>query len=164
MEDNPLLSPQREKSGPTTFAKYGYQYHWALYKVLEEHGETNEYAIFLELHEDVVLSNSLNKHDAKFEFNQVKTDKSKFTEHKLTRVYKNKPSILGKLLDSCIKKEYSDQIKNINLISANGFSLSLKKPDLDFEVIQISDLADSSFEDIEKKLITEIKCEGLPDN
>jgi hypothetical protein len=57
--DNPLASAQRECSGAITFAKYEYQYHWALCRIIEEQRKINEFAIFMEYHEDVVIANSV---------------------------------------------------------------------------------------------------------
>jgi len=106
---NPLLSPQREKAGSDTKAKYAYQYHWALYRAIQEHRKANEYAVFVELHEDVVLCDSLDASKAKFEFNQVKTNSAKFTKTALIRP-KNGSSPLGKLISSVSNKAYADKI------------------------------------------------------
>ncbi len=70
--ENPLALKQREKKGAETFAKYDYQYHWALCRLLDQHQNKSEYAIFVEYHEDVVLADSLDIAKAKFEFNQIK--------------------------------------------------------------------------------------------
>ena len=70
--DNPLADQQREKKGAETFGKYDYQYHWAFKKLLDEHRQKKEYAIFVEFHEDVIFANSLQKETAEFEFYQVK--------------------------------------------------------------------------------------------
>ena len=76
---NPLYTPQREKAGAQTFGKYMYQYHWALYRIFKEHEVGKEYAVFIELHEDIVLADSLEVAQVKFEFNQVKTTTGKYT-------------------------------------------------------------------------------------
>ncbi len=78
---NPLFDSQREKSGAKTFDKYSYQYHWALYKVISEHDKKSEYAVFIELHEDVVVCDSLDSEKANFEFNQIKTNSARFTPY-----------------------------------------------------------------------------------
>jgi DNA-binding CsgD family transcriptional regulator len=56
MTTNPLATQQREKKGAETFSKYDYQYHWALCRLLDEHHANQDYAIFVEYHEDVVLA------------------------------------------------------------------------------------------------------------
>src|SRR5680860_1269923 len=82
---NPLYTEQREKSGAKTFMKYLYQYNWALFQIIQNHGNRKDYAVFVELHEDVVTTDSLDVNNARFIFNQVKTDGKKFTELNLTK-------------------------------------------------------------------------------
>ena len=91
-KNNPLFDSQREKSGAKTFDKYTFQYHWALYRIISEHENSNEYAVIIELHEDVVISNSLNVSKATFEFNQVKTTSTPFNTNQL--VIKKKMEVL----------------------------------------------------------------------
>ncbi|MBK8816696.1 MAG: DUF4297 domain-containing protein [Methylococcaceae bacterium] len=88
MNNNPLAVPQREKSGAITFGKYCYQYHWALCRVIDSQMDNTEYALFMELHEDVVIANSLDVNIARFEFNQVKKYRNAKIQHRQS--YKNK--------------------------------------------------------------------------
>ena len=75
---NPLVAEsKREKAGSETLKKYDYQYHWAFCRLLEEHAQGNEYAVFVEEHEDVTVANSLDVDLVNFEFNQVKETKTK---------------------------------------------------------------------------------------
>lgn len=159
--DNPLLEVQSEKAGSHTIKSYSYQYHWALYRAITEHEKDNEYAIFVELHEDVIVSNSLNKDKATFEFNQVKSDTTPLSTNKLVSL-KNEKSILGKLLNNTQNKSYSDQISEINLISASGFNLKYKEKKLKFEKINISDLNDTDITLISSKLKNELEISKLP--
>ncbi|TKG94117.1 DUF4297 domain-containing protein [Puteibacter caeruleilacunae] len=159
MSDNPLFAPQREKAGSTTYRKYNYQYHWALCKVIEEHSDRSEYAIFVEMHEDVVLADSLNRDKVKFVFNQVKTTKDKYSETTLIKRKNNKPSVLAKLIESCNCKEYSCLITSINLVAANGFSLTLKETGVDLKLIKVSDLGDDSIEKMSSCIKEELGCE-----
>jgi hypothetical protein len=163
-DENPLLEGQREKAGAKTFDKYSYQYHWALYRVLSNHSSEREYAVFVELHEDVVVADSLEATKAKFEFNQVKTSKTTFTPHQLVFKKKNGSSVLGKLLDSCINKDYSDKITEINLVALNAFSLELKKKNIELEKISISDLSDNQLKELEDELKVELKTSSIPVN
>ena len=127
MNDNPLAVAQREKSGAITFDKYEYQYHWALYRVIDEQKKNSEYALFIEFHEDVVIADSLDANVAKFEFNQVKNiSKPKFTVANLTKRKGEKNSVLGKLVQSASNKPFSDKIANINLVASCGFTLELR--------------------------------------
>ncbi|PKL17121.1 MAG: DUF4297 domain-containing protein [Spirochaetae bacterium HGW-Spirochaetae-5] len=162
--DNPLHSPQRNKSGSQTFDKYDYQYHWALYRIITEHMTSNDYAVFIEYHEDVVFVNSLDKTIAKFEFNQIKTDEQKFSLAKLTRIPKNSQSILAKLISSCHNKPFTQQINEINLIATSGFNLDLKHPDIKYEKITIPDLTNSFIVKLEQKIKSEIQISTLPVN
>src|SRR5690606_29193496 len=111
---NPLLGPQREKAGSETAAKYAYQYHWALYRAIQEHIIQNEYAVFVELHEDVVICDSFDATKAKFKLNQVKATKSKLSRTALRRLKEGK-SVLRKLISSSGGKPFSNSINELNL-------------------------------------------------
>jgi hypothetical protein len=161
---NPLFDSQREKSGAQTFDKYAFQYHWALYRVIADHDKNNEYAVFVELHEDVVISDSLDVLVAKFEFNQVKTNKTPFNTYQLVSLKKGGNSVLGKLIKSSIGKPYAGAIKSLNLIAINQFNLELKKKNIELEVITKGDLSDGQLRDLEDELKKEIGIAGLPDN
>jgi len=71
--------------------KYSYQYHWALFRNLNDHTKANKYAVF-------VVSDSLDASKAKFEFNQVKTIKGHFTAHKLVHQMGIDDNDLGEIL------------------------------------------------------------------
>lgn len=158
---NPLFSSQREKAGPTTFDKYLYQYHWALYRILKEHSQQKEYAVFIELHEDVVVSDSLNSKNALFEFNQVKTNKTAFSVRSLTKL-KNGSSILGKLISSSHSKSFKDQISTINLVSVKDYSLKLKDEDVELKEICLDDLHDDTLTALAEAIKKEIEVDPLP--
>lgn len=165
--DNPLADQQREKKGAETFAKYEYQYHWALNKLLEEHKQYKEYAIFVELHEDVVLSNSLQKETAEFEFYQVKENSGSthHTENTLTAVNaNNQNSILGKLIQSYYGKAFKDVISSINLVATSGFSSKMIKKELKLEEITFKDLKLKSLAKFKKNILQELSLEECPVN
>lgn len=124
---NPLDAPQREKAGATTFAKYLYQYHWALCRILDAHKNFNDYVVFVELHEDVIFSDSMDEANANFEFNQIKNIQSSPLKHKLLikTTKKNKNSILGKMLLSTVGKPFFDKINQYQLVASSGFDLPL---------------------------------------
>jgi hypothetical protein len=165
-DKNPLLDTQREKAGAVTFAKYQYQYHWALYRMLKEHSEKKEYAVFIELHEDVIVSNSLDSESAQFEFNQVKTTGKKFTVGALTTPpAKKKGSILGLLINSSTGRSFSDKIRSLNLVSVQPFSLKLKdEVDLELKKISVDDLHEDTLKSLISKLKAEIGIDALPAN
>ena len=168
MNKNPLHVAQREKAGPQTFRKYLYQYNWALYRIFEEHEKKNEYAVFIELHEDVVLSDSLNKDKALFEFNQVKTTAGKYTDNKLIKIKKTQTgvgnSVLGSLIDSCSTKPYANKIESINLVATNGFSFNSKEKGILLESINISDTDEKIIEKIVESINKELIINYFPIN
>ena len=140
---NPLgLEPKREKSGSDTFRKYNYQYHWAFCRMLDEHENGNEFALFIEEHEDVTMANSLDVNKALFQFNQVKETSQKHTIHSLTKITKTKPqSLIEKLAKSSCNKSYSDKVSKINFVSTGGYSFDLHKNGFDFEIINSGQLS-----------------------
>jgi len=157
-ESNPLFESQREKAGPQTKDKYNYQYHWALYKVLTEHQSRKEYAVFVELHEDVVICDSLNPQDVNFELNQVKTTNRNMSHNELTKLKKKikGTSVLAKLVDNTNKKSYSSKIKNLNLVSVYPFTLELKSKGVTLEKITLDDLSDSQLKKLEDAIENEL--------
>jgi hypothetical protein len=163
--NNPLLSSQREKSGSETASKYAYQYHWALYRAIQEHGLQKEYAIFVELHEDVVVSDSLDASTAKFQFNQVKTTKKVFTKKVLINIDKKKKntnSILGKLISSYSAKPFAASVSELNLISVSGFGLKLKTPGVALTKITLPDLDATELSEVALAIKNELNVTPLP--
>lgn len=164
---NPLGDQQREKKGAETFSKYEYQYHWALHKLLGEHKQQKEYAIFVELHEDVVFSNSLLKETAEFEFFQIKENSgsSAYTETSLTTIKsKSKNSVLGKLIQSYEGKSFKDVVLSTNLVATSGFSKSMVANNLELEEISVKDLKLRSLAKFKKSILTELQREECPVN
>lgn len=159
--DNPLLEAQREKAGPKTYEKYSYQYHWALFRVLIDHDNVKEFAVFVELHEDVVVSNSLDSTKARFEFNQIKTTAKPFSTADLIR-QKNKSSVIGKLASNKNGKSYSDKIDTLNLVSTSGYSLKLKNPNLELKILSLDDIEKTEYDKIKKCLKAEIGIDDIP--
>ena len=156
-DNNPLFEGQREKSGSKTFDKYSYQYNWALFRVISIHEEQKEYAVIIELHEDVVVSNSLEVDNAKFEFNQVKTNKKTFTPHQLVVKKEFGNSVLGKLIKSVSDKPYKKKIETLNLVISNKFNLELEKNNIELKTIRKEDLSKKQIFELEK----ELKKEGI---
>lgn len=161
---NPLFNAQNEKAGSQTFQKYSYQYHWALYKVLNEHQNMNEYAVFVELHEDVIISDSLNSKNASFEFNQVKTNKEKFNTYQLVKKKKSGKCVLGKLISSGFEKPFSDKISNLNLVALNDFNLELKESGVSLEKIRIEDLSENQLKELELEIKKDLEIDSIPRN
>lgn len=158
---NPLFEPQREKAGAETFSKYTYQYHWALYRVLQEHKGNSEYALFVEVHEDVVLANSTDAAKARFEFNQVKTTGTKYTVHSLTKL-KAGSSVLGKLISSAQNPHYGSRLSGLNLVTVKGFNLPLKNPRLNVTKFCVADLDSETAGALENAIKAELSVSPLP--
>lgn len=163
---NPLGNdPKREKSGGSTFRKFNYQYHWALCRLLEEHAAGNDYALFVEEHEDVTLANSTDVTRALFEFNQVKETHKLHTVKSLTKIDKNqKNSFLGKLCVGVCNKSFSSRVKEINFVSTGGYSFNLNKKKFSLEVIKCGDLSWIELDEIIYCLNRELSGEWTPEN
>lgn len=138
---NPLDTPQRETAGANTFAKYEYQYHWALSRALEEHKTNIDYVVLVEHHEDVVLVTPASLADptsAKFFFHQVKNVSGKPWKAKdLTKRKKISTklgnSVLGKIVQGTHGKPFTPQLEAILIVATCGFSLSQKKSDQQYQ-------------------------------
>jgi len=162
---NPLYAQQREYSGAQTFHKYLYQYNWAIFTIFDLYKNNSEYVVFPELHEDIVIGNSLKFDEVNFDFNQVKCIETgeKYTLASL--VYKdskkNTASILGKLLESNSSYLYRSRIKNLNLVASCGYNFEIKDG-TKLSKININDINDTK--GYKDKLIKEMSLDNLPDN
>lgn len=147
--DNPLDAPQRETVGAGTFAKYEYQYHWALARALEEHKTNIDYVVLVEHHEDVVLvkpASLANPAAARFFFHQVKNVAGKpWTAKDLTKRKKVSEklgnSVLGKLVQGTHGKPFTPQLEAILIVATCGFSLPQQKPDQKYQELQHENLS-----------------------
>ena len=161
---NPLATePKREKKGSETYRKYNYQYHWAFCRLLDEHKKGNEYALFIEEHEDVTVSDSLDATEARFEFNQVKETATKFTLNALLQKKKGNGSILGKLALDTTSKSFGSKIKEARLVSSRGFTFNGNSSGFDFELIRAGDLSAKEVSHIRAHLKNEVGDDALVD-
>lgn len=167
-QTNPLASPQRETAGARTFEKYEYQYHWALCRILGAHELSNDYVVFIELHEDVVLATSSDETLAEFEFNQVKNvsdapwNSKKLTSRTKGSTNKEKNSILGKMLLGIRDKPFIDKLNLINLVATCGFNLPPKTEGLKLSIISIGEIHDECINDIQSAINKELGSYPLP--
>lgn len=165
---NPLSAAQRERAGAQTFEKYEYQYHWALCRILGAHENSDDYVVFIELHEDVVLATSTDESSARFEFNQVKNvSTTPWNQKKLTSVPKsatktNKNSILGKMLQGIDKKPFADKLNSLDLVATCGFNLRPRTDGLKLSIISIGDLHDDCLKDIQAAINKELGTFSIP--
>lgn len=165
---NPLAAAQRETAGAQTFEKYLYQYHWALCRILGAHETEDDYVVFIELHEDVVLATSTDESVARFEFNQIKNVSSTpWNKKKLTSVPKATAkrvanSILGKMLQGVREKPFADKLNSLDLVATCGFNLPPKTEGLKLSIIKIGDLHDDCLKDIQAAIDKELGTFPLP--
>jgi len=164
---NPLLSSQRETAGASTYEKYEYQYHWALFRALTEYELGHDFVIFVELHEDVILGTSLEGDSANFQFNQIKNvSGSPWTVKKITerkKVGKDiKNSVIGKMLQGVEGKSFKDKIEQLNLVATCGFNLKLKDDTLNLSLVKVGHLHDDCVNDIEAAISKELGPVKLP--
>lgn len=165
---NPLAVAQRETAGAQTFDKYEYQYHWALCRILGAHENADDYVVFIELHEDVVLATSTDESVARFEFNQIKNvSSSPWNQKKLTSVPKAtankvKNSVLGKMLQGVREKPFVDKLNSLDLVATCGFNLPPKQDGLKLSIISIGDLHDDCLKDIQAAIDKELGTYPLP--
>jgi hypothetical protein len=167
-QNNPLASPQRETAGANTFEKFEYQYHWALCRILGAHEQSDDYVVFIELHEDVVLASSSDVASAKFEFSQIKNVSSapwnskKLTSRPRASSKKEKNSILGKMLQGVRGKPFLDRLSSIDLVATCGFNLKQIEDGLKLSIITIGDLHDECIDDIQAAIEGELGAYPLP--
>ncbi|CAM4444870.1 DUF4297 domain-containing protein [Vibrio agarivorans] len=169
MVDNILNEPQRETSGAETFAKYEFQFHWALCKIIQKHQKQEDYALLIEYHEDVVIADSLDGRRANFDFYQVKNKTgAQYTLNSLTKQESGKSSkknsVLGKLLSSCVGTQYESRITEIGLVASNGFNLDQENNELKLDIISVGDLSETCTRELADKLDLELGSSQIPSN
>ena len=165
---NPLAVAQRETAGAQTFEKYEYQYHWALCRILGAHEKHDDYVVFIELHEDVVLATSTDESVARFEFNQIKNvSSSPWSKNKLLSVPKAtskkvENSILGKMLQGVRNKPFFDKLNSLDLVATCSFNLPPKTNGLKLSIVSIGDLHDDCLCDIQAAIDKELGAYPIP--
>lgn len=139
---------QRETSGSDTFKNYDYQYHWAIYTLLENSVGNEDIAVLVEFHEDVILVEDISS-DNKLHFFQIKANDKYLTLNDITKQESGKKSILNKLALGNEFSELLPNIKSIKLVSANGFNFCSGE-------VNFHQLQDKDKKKIEEKLLLEI--------
>lgn len=142
---------QRETSGSDTFKNYDYQYHWAIYTLLENSRENDDIAVLVEFHEDVILVENVSSENNQFHFFQIKANDKSLTLSDILRKENGNKSILDKLTLGKEYLEILDNIKSIKLVSANGFSSKFCANESNFY-----ELCDKDKKKIEDNLMLEI--------
>jgi hypothetical protein len=154
---NPLYVPQREKAGAATFDRFNFQYDWALYEFLGKHRDNEASIVFVEFHEDVVFSSSLNADEARFVFCQVKAGASaNFTKTSLVKRVKQKPSVLAKMFTSVDDKRILERVDKVRLVATGGFKLELAEKGFQLEEIPWDALSPETANEIKTALEGEL--------
>ncbi|MCF1365224.1 DUF4297 domain-containing protein [Burkholderia cenocepacia] len=154
---NPLYVSQREKAGAATFDRFNFQYDWALYEFLEQHKLNQVSIVFVEFHEDVVFSSSLDAADARFVFCQVKAGASaNFNKKSLVKRIKQKPSVLGKMFTSVGDKKIAARVDKVRLVATGGFKLELAEKGFQLEEIPWDALHQETANEISAALAAEL--------
>lgn len=138
----------RENAGSDTFKNYDYQYHWAIYTLLDESKHNEDIAVLIEFHEDVILVKDL-KNQEKLHFFQIKANEKQLSIKDITRKEKGTQlSILEKLSLNNDYIDLFDNIEAIKLVGAKGFKFTTTETDF-------SALSDADKSEIEQSIITE---------
>lgn len=129
--DDLLNIPQRENAGSLVPNRYQYQYHWSLVKMLDLYDTQDDFAMFFEFGDDILILDSV-VNPSSLDFYQIKTKKQKNTFYwKLSDLTntgtKKKPKIsyLSKLIDNYTRYKY-DNVKSIRFVSNLPFKFSQK--------------------------------------
>jgi Cap4 dsDNA endonuclease len=160
---NPLLACQREKTGPVTFDKFDYQYHWALFEMLRRYERDEVSIVFVELHEDVLLADSNDGEQAKFLYCQVKTTQPNWTTKKLLNrkagPKKGGPkenSVLAKMLLGVQSEKLSQSLAGLELVVTSGFSLTLTDSTVEVNPIPFSSLHEAERKSLKDAIEAEL--------
>lgn len=149
MKNNPLNAEQRETIGIDTQLRFNYQTDWAIVYLLDKILKNEEFVIFMEYHEDVICSNSINFHeDIEFEFYQLKTTQKNFTLDNICKyeVKSKSNSVLGKMILSIDNKIFKKNVKKLCLLSTSDINFTSNIKNLG----EFKFLKDLNNEEIEK--------------
>lgn len=122
-----LMEDPRENAGSISSNRFDFQKDWAICKLLELHEQRTDYALILDLHDDVVVLDS-SKTPLKADFYQVKTkEDKKWKLNELIRRHKgisgHLSSKLGKLYQHKIK--FKDHTQSLNFVSNASYDVEL---------------------------------------
>ena len=128
--DNLLNIPQRENAGSLVPNRYKYQYHWSLAKILDLYETQDDFAMFFEFGDDVLILDS-SKEPKTLDFYQIKTRKQNNTLYWTLSNLTNKgtktnpkQSIIENLIDNYARYKY-ENIKSIQLVSNLPFKFDM---------------------------------------
>ncbi|MFA0264554.1 dsDNA nuclease domain-containing protein [Vibrio cyclitrophicus] len=163
------VDSQDEYSGSDTFAKYWYQYNWALYQLLQSSTAYPSCMISIENHEDVMLIDSQCPNTSQVELYQVKEisgSSKNFTEKQITKKGKlGGNSILSKLVSNINKTNISNRLKKLSLVSSIPFKIKLKDEYSELkniDEIKVNMICPNMILNFENTVFQEIEIEELP--
>ncbi|EGR0493416.1 DUF4297 domain-containing protein [Vibrio cholerae] len=128
--DNVLQAEQKKKDpGAYTFAKYWYQYNWALVKFLDECETRKNCSLSIECNEDVMIIDDYTSHLTKVDLYQVKEKSSSKQITARILAYggnDNGKSIISKLVSNLDKQLLKDRISKLAIVSSVPIKMNLK--------------------------------------
>lgn len=146
-----LAVPQRENAGSRSSNRFNYQQVWAFNRMLEMLKEGQEFLLFMELHDDVIVLDSTSESQL-VDFYQIKTDtkpsryiKTSFLT-KDAKKYPEKMSIAQKMIDNFSK--FKSDTGAIRIVSNKKFDFGeLKSGDKSIEraIVSLSEINESEF-------------------
>jgi hypothetical protein len=155
----------RETVGSDTASRFDYQKNWALCEILRRHETNDDYCVFLEHHEDVVVLDSSND-PLHADFYQIKTKRAKhWLLSALIEATDGKDHvalcIIGKLFESA--REFQKETRSLSIVSNAPFQVELKDQEGQSETsLQLEEIPASVLSDKDKKKIfTRLQHEGL---
>jgi len=127
--DNILNDLEREKIGIDTQLRFNYQTDWAITYLLDKILKNEDFVIFMEYHEDVICSNSIQLNEnIEFEFYQLKTTNTNHTLESMCKyeISSKSNSILGKMILSIENKIFKENVKKLCLLSTSNINFKEK--------------------------------------
>jgi len=122
--------PQRENAGSRSANRFNYQQVWAFNYVLKELSKTNNFVLFMEFHDDIVILDSVTD-PHRIDFYQIKTDDKKaryITPSKLAKdfdKYPTKMSIMQKLIHNYTL--FGNDTNSLHVVSNKFFNFKVLK-------------------------------------
>lgn len=154
---NILNDLERENKGLDTQLRFNYQADWAISYIFEKMLAEKEFVVFMEYHEDIIVSNAKDiTPTIEFEFFQIKTTSSNFTIDNLCKFTSPSNSILGKMILSIDNKFFKKNVKKLSLLSVSDFNLDITKIKIMGQSKYLSDLDKSEIDKIASFLSSEL--------
>ncbi|MFH0263838.1 dsDNA nuclease domain-containing protein [Vibrio barjaei] len=157
-----------EEAGAKVFAKYWYQYNWALIKFLEECESRTSCSLSIECHEDVLIIDRKEVKDSQVSLYQVKerSESSNYTAKSLAYSNPNSKSksVISKLVSNLDKEHLKGRIARLALVSATPFNISVnnKHPSEKLHSFRWEDIKEEDSEVLLESIKKELSKEEAP--